>query len=169
MIFKEEAFKLNSWVTLIKRFIPNEIEPFIHLLTQDYVTIIALNKNRLVLVKQFRVALNAETVELPGGLVDFEESPTQTAINELKEEVGLIPASKPFNFPVQHVDSARLSSRVHAFFFKETIEDIDWIPENGISRIWVNQNEIPTILENGLLTMSSHSGMLALLKTLGKI
>lgn len=166
MDFKEEASKLNPWVTLIKRYIPNEIEPYVHLLTQDYVAIIAFNDNRLALVKQFRVALNMETIELPAGLVELEQTPLEAAISELKEEVGLIPASEPFVFPVQFVDSARLSTRVHAFFFNETTQDGDWTPEIGIARIWVRKEEIHAILEDGTIALSSHSGMLAFLKSL---
>lgn len=166
MEFKDKVFKLNSWVDLVKRYIPNESEPYVHFLVQDYVTVIAMNNGRLALVNQFRIALNVDTVELPSGLIEFGQSPFQAAIRELEEEVGLIPSSEPIVFPVQYVDSARLSARVHAFFFNDTDEDPTWIPESGISRIWVDKDEIQGILESGMLTISSHSGMLALLKTL---
>ena len=169
MDFKEEVTKVNPWVTLVKRYLPNEIEPYVHLLTQDYVTIIALNNNRLALVRQFRIALNTETVELPAGLIELGQTPLQAAIGELKQEVGLIPSSEPFIFPVQYVDSARLNTRVHAIFFRETTQEVDWIEENGISRIWVDRTEIQTILKNGILSISSHVGMLAFLKVLGVI
>lgn len=164
--FKEEVFQLNPWINLVKRFIPDEIEPYVHFLAQDYVTIIAINNGRLALVKQFRVALNIDTIELSSGFIEIGQIPFQAAIRELREEVGLIPCSEPIVFPVQYVDSARLSTRVHAFFFNETNEDPTWIPESGISRTWVNKDEIQGILESGMLTISSHSGMLALLKTL---
>ena len=164
--FKEEVFQLNPWVNLVKRYIPDEIEPYVHFLAQDYVTVVAINGGRLALVKQFRVALKIDTIELPSGLIEIGQSPFQAAIRELREEVGLIPRSEPIVFPVQYVDSARLSSRVHTFFFNETNEDPAWIPESGISRMWVNKDEIQGILESGMLTVSSHSGMLALLKTL---
>jgi 8-oxo-dGTP pyrophosphatase MutT (NUDIX family) len=164
--FREETSKLNPWVTLVKRYIPDEIEPYVHLLTQDYVAIIALNEDRLALVKQFMVALNMETIELPAGLIESDQTPLQAAINELRQEVGLIPTSEPFVFPVQYVDSARLNTRVYAFFFKETTQENGWIPENGICRIWLNKNEIQAMLEQGTLAMSSHSGMLASLKAL---
>lgn len=166
MQFKEEVFKLNPWVDLVKRYVPDEIEPYFHLMTQDYVTVIAINNARFALVRQFRIALDMETIELPSGLIESAQSPFEAAIRELGEEVGLIPSSEPVVFPVQYVDSARLSNRVHTFFFSETEEDPNWIPEIGISRVWVNKDEIQGVLESGMLTISSHSGMLAHLKTL---
>ena len=169
MEFKEEVFNLNPWVDLVKRFAADEIQPYVHFLTQDYVTVIACNNSRIALVKQFRIALEMDTVELPAGLIEPGQSPLQAAIIELREEVGLIPSIEPFVFPVQYVDSARLSTRVHTFYFSETDEDPNWIPENGISRLWVEKGEVQGVLESGILTISSHSGMLALLKTLEAI
>jgi 8-oxo-dGTP pyrophosphatase MutT (NUDIX family) len=166
MDFKEEVFKLNPWVDLVKRYFPGEIEPYVHFMALDYVTIIAMNNERLALVRQFRSALSMETVELPSGYIEHGQSPFQAAVKELKEEVGLIPSSEPYVFPAQYVDSARLSNRVHTFFFKKTFEDPNWIPESGISRIWVGKDEIQGVLKSGMLTISSHSGMLAQLKTL---
>jgi len=155
--FKEEVFKLNPWVDLVKRYIPDEIEPYVHFLSQDYVTVIAVNNARFAFVRQFRIALDTDIIELPSGLIEDTQSPFDAAIRELSEEVGLIPTFEPVVFPVQYVDSARLSTRVHAFFFSETEEDPNLIPESGISRFWVNKGEIEDVLE---------SGMLACLKTL---
>jgi ADP-ribose pyrophosphatase len=44
--------------------------------------------NTLVLVKQFRPALNSECLEFPAGLVDENETAEQAAIRELREETG---------------------------------------------------------------------------------
>ena len=80
MEFKEEVFNLNPWVDLVKRFTADEIQPYVHFLTQDYVTVIACNNSRIALVKQFRIALEMDTVELPAGLIEPGQSPLQAAI-----------------------------------------------------------------------------------------
>ena len=41
-----------------------------------------------VLVRQFRPPVDAYTIELPAGLVDPHETPSEAAIRELKEETG---------------------------------------------------------------------------------
>lgn len=169
MEFREEIEKVNPWVHLVSRFTDENPQPYVHLRTQDYVTIIAINGRRLALVKQFRIALNLETIELPSGLIESGQSPLAAAWKELEEEVGLIPTSDPVPLPVQFVDTARLETRVYPFFFETTDEKADWIGEPGITRIWIEQEDIPTTLRSGTLSLSSHSGMLAYLKMSGVI
>ena len=43
---------------------------------------------KIILVKQFRKAINQFIYELPAGLVDPGEDPSQTAYRELQEEIG---------------------------------------------------------------------------------
>lgn len=47
----------------------------------------------VVLVKQYRYAVNADLWELPAGSVDEGESPDQAARRECHEEIGLVPAT----------------------------------------------------------------------------
>lgn len=52
--------------------------------------IIPLNENKeLYLVRQYRKAIEQETLELPAGKLDNGEDPLSCAIRELKEETGL--------------------------------------------------------------------------------
>jgi len=54
------------------------------------VIVAALHHNKLVVTREFRVAIGDYEWGIPAGLVDDNESPEQTAIRELKEETDLI-------------------------------------------------------------------------------
>lgn len=47
------------------------------------------NPGLLVMIRQFRYPLNDYIYEIPAGLVDADETPTESAIREMKEETGL--------------------------------------------------------------------------------
>jgi ADP-ribose pyrophosphatase len=58
--------------------------------TPSAVAILALDADeRIVLVRQLRVAAGEEILELPAGLIDEGEEPLETARRELREETGL--------------------------------------------------------------------------------
>jgi len=133
------------------------------------VAVIAIFENKITLVKQFRIALNLETIELPSGLIDPGQSPISAAWNELEEEAGLIPTSEAKSLPVLYVDSARLETRVMPFFFQSTKKKEGWVAEGGVIPFWIEKNELSAALDTGLLSLSSHSGMLAYLRLSGDI
>ncbi len=49
-----------------------------------------VNEDEVVLVKQFRPALDAYTIEAPAGLIDENETPEEAALRELREECGYV-------------------------------------------------------------------------------
>jgi 8-oxo-dGTP pyrophosphatase MutT (NUDIX family) len=58
--------------------------------TPDAVAIVALDsEQRVVLVRQRRVAIGGTLLELPAGLIDEGEEPLASAQRELREETGL--------------------------------------------------------------------------------
>ena len=169
MEFREECKALNPWVNLVTRYTEESSEPYLHLRTQDYVAIIAIFENKITLVKQFRIALNIETIELPSGLIDPGQTPISAALNELEEEAGLIPTSEAISLPIHYIDSARLETRVTPFFFQSTKKKEGWVAEEGVTPFWIEKNELAAALDSGLLSLSSHSGMLAYLRMSGEI
>ncbi len=169
MNFSEDVRTLNPWVKLVTRFSSDDSVPYFHFRTQDYVAIIALHENKLALVKQFRIALNLETIELPSGVIEIGQSAESAALVELEEEVGLIPDVEPVVLPIQYIDSARLEARVHPFFFSSTKLKVAWNPEPNLTRFWIDREEIATVVQSGKLTLSSHNGMLAYLLVSGDL
>jgi ADP-ribose pyrophosphatase len=55
------------------------------------VAILAVYKGNIVLVEQYRPALEKYTIELPAGIIKKGEAPKKTAIRELREETGYFP------------------------------------------------------------------------------
>lgn len=55
----------------------------------DWVNVIALTRRqKVVLIEQFRHGIEEITLEIPGGMIDENESPEKTAQRELTEETG---------------------------------------------------------------------------------
>ena len=64
---------------------------FYKLVAPDWVNVIAVTDDRrFVLVRQFRHGIRQVTLEIPGGMVDPDESPTEAAVRELEEETGYV-------------------------------------------------------------------------------
>jgi UDP-N-acetyl-D-mannosaminuronic acid dehydrogenase len=83
--------------------------------TKDYVSIVALlSGDRVLLVRQFRPAVGAETIEIPAGHVEPDQTPEDAARQELLEETGYR-ASAIELLGTLHPDTGRLGNRHWCF------------------------------------------------------
>ncbi len=79
----------TPWFQVIARHVDGDQSPYYVVKPFDYVSIIATDlEGRVLLVSQFRPALEAYTIELPSGLIDEGETPEASARRELIEETG---------------------------------------------------------------------------------
>lgn len=61
---------------------------------RDWMNVVPVTKNNeVILVKQFRYGIGADTLEFPAGTIETGQSPLETARRELLEETGGVPAS----------------------------------------------------------------------------
>ena len=79
------------------------------------VTVIpVLDGDRVCLIRNFRVAVGKELVELPAGTIDRQEEPAVTAARELQEETGYV-ATQWRELPPFYMSPGILSERMHLF------------------------------------------------------
>lgn len=124
----------TSWFSLEEKQLSSGGEPYFTLNCADYLSIVALNSNdELVLVRQYRPAVEAYTLELPGGHVELGETPLAGAARELTEETGYI-ANTIEEMAIIHSDTGRLSNRMFCFFAKVRLSNA-WQPEPGLEPV----------------------------------
>ncbi len=89
--------------------------PRVILTAPDWVNVVALTPEReALLVRQFRFGVEANSLEIPGGMVDEGETPAEAAARELEEETGFRAASWAFLGAV-HPNPALQRNRCHSY------------------------------------------------------
>jgi len=79
----------TPWFDVIAKRVDDDPSPHFTVLPADYVAVVATDPDgRFLLVKQFRPVVEADTIELPSGLVDPGETPEAAVRRELIEETG---------------------------------------------------------------------------------
>ncbi len=81
----------------------------------DWVNIIPLTpQGEVVLIRQFRVGIWSNTLEIPGGTVESGEEPMHAAIRELEEETGYRPRKVEL-LGFVHPNPAILNNRCYSY------------------------------------------------------
>jgi len=147
----------------VARQVAGTKEPHYLINCTDFVTIIALDKRkRLILVRQFRPAIDGFSLELPSGHVDPGETPEETARKELLEETGY-EAHKFELLGDLSPAIGRFTNRMWCFFVNNAVPTSDqkFKIEDGISRRFYGGSLKRLIANREFCSALSHAALLA--------
>lgn len=158
---KEKAYRVFTMRTDRARSPrTGEAYDFFVLESSDWVNVIPVTPDdRVVLIKQYRHGTREITVEIPGGLIEANDTPAVAASRELSEETGyheeeIIPLGWV------HPNPAILSNRCYTFVARNVVlEGSQALDEKeDIEVVLYPLNEIPVLIRSGAI---SHSLVIA--------
>ena len=136
----------------------------------NWVNVIALTEDdQVILVRQYRHAVGEEILEIPGGVIEENESPEQAARRELLEETGYKFTSFEFLADL-YANPSTANNKTHCFLAKGGIKTSDQKLDRGEELIveLVSLAELKELVLNNKLGQSLHtSGVFYALVKLG--
>lgn len=120
----------------------------------DWVNIIPVTlDDRVVLIRQFRFGVWANTLEIPGGMVDAGEDPLDAAVRELEEETGYVPG-RVIPLGKVHPNPAIMTNTCHTFLALGCDRTGEHVPEadEDIEVVLEPRARIPELLRTGKIT-----------------
>lgn len=163
MITNRKVLRLSPWVSLVEKTINLKAGPALYHCFQqnDYVTVFAIREDgKIPIVRQFRAAIEQFSWELPGGIVDPNQTPLQACQQELYEEVGLI-VQEAYELGAQYPDGGRLENKIHSFLVTAT-SDSAFVPEPDVEPYFVTWQELQDMVKQGDFATSLHISTLFL-------
>ncbi len=110
--------------------------------------------NELVLVKQFRKAIEEAIIEIPAGKLEHGEDPASCAVRELKEETGF--TAEKIQYVFQFYTSPGFSNEKMHLFVATGLAEGTAEPENDeyIEIIKIKLDNLLNMINNGEITDS---------------
>ncbi|OHB76558.1 MAG: hypothetical protein A2Z25_17985 [Planctomycetes bacterium RBG_16_55_9] len=124
-------------------------ETFYRVNSPDGAIVLAMTRDeKIILVRQFRPALNQYTLEFPSGGVNKGESPGVAAARELKEETGYVCES------LELLGSGRImmnrhNSQAYAFYGKGATRIQGYVGEKGIEVVLSSVSDFKKLVLSG--------------------
>ena len=124
--------------------------------SSDWVNVVALTPDhQIVLVNQFRYGLDDFSLEIPGGIVDADESPLHAGLRELREETGYVGATTQVLGSVSP-NPAFQTNRCHFIFVENAVlaADLAWDEDEEIEVRTAPVEDVFAMARSGRITHS---------------
>ncbi len=170
LLTAEPVFE-SRWMSLIaKQYADSPQDPYYVVQTSDYVAVLAVTTEQdIILVKQYRPAVEQVTLEFPSGHVDLNESPEKAAVRELREETGY-EAPRMELLGVLYPDTGRLGNRMHCYFAAGAVPTGRGVDlAESLKMCLCSKKDLAQKLKTGEFSSALHVSLLALALVSGRI
>ncbi len=125
--------------------------PFIILEGNDWINIIAKTaEQKIVMVKQYRFGTSKFELEIPGGIIEKDETPLEAGIRELREETGFVGNIYKY---LGHVDPnpAFQANKCHTVLIEncKRLEEQELDPGEDIGTEIMSERKIRSLIDKG--------------------
>jgi ADP-ribose pyrophosphatase len=161
---------VTPYCTLVARYVEGDPTPYYSLRLPDYVTVVAVTPaSELILVTQYRPALDRVCLELPAGTVDPGEAPLESAQRELREETGYESATWT-EIGCLMPDVGRLGNRLWCFHAGDARPATEpWRAEEGVECHLQGLAGFRGLLKEGAFDHALHVAAIHLAMAHGKL
>lgn len=151
------------WFDIVAKPLAGSAQPFYVVRPGDYVSVLATTaEGSILLVRQYRPAVEAETLELPSGLVEHGEPPETAARRELAEETGyeggvfeLLGTMVP--------DTGRMENKLWCFYTEgATPVQSPWVGEEGVQVVRCEPRDLVRLVGEGKINHALNVAVLML-------
>ena len=158
----------TPWFEIVAKTLRPEDGPWYSLRLPDYAATVAITaEGQVVLVRQYRPAVETITLELPSGLVDAGERPEEAARRELLEETGYDAPGIELLGPLLP-DTGRLGNRIWCCVARDVRRIPGRTPEAGIEVVEMTAADLLTATADGRFDHALHVAAVLLAQVRGK-
>jgi ADP-ribose pyrophosphatase len=154
----------SSWFDVVAKTVRgvDSSDSFYSLRLADYVTILPVTQqHQVVLVRQYRPAVEQFVVELPSGTIEPGESPQSAAERELTEETGYGANCESLGCLVP--DTGRLGNRLWCFYGHDAaLHSTRNRSEPGVELIVWDERELWSQIKTGGFNQALHLAVILL-------
>jgi len=138
------------------------IEPYYVLEFPDWCGVVVVTEDeKIVLVRQYRHAIQETTYEIPGGVIDKTETPEASAKRETREETGYEAGQIEYLYKVATNPATNTN---FAYFFLAThakpVAEQQFDPFEDMDVLLFSKDEIFTLLKENKILHAAHVGAL---------
>jgi ADP-ribose pyrophosphatase len=149
----------TPWFEVVSKRVTGSSDPFYALRMRDYVSVAAFTqRDELILLRQYRPAIERYTLELPSGQVEKDETPAASAGRELAEETGFRAAQMELLGTLLS-DTGRHENRLWCFYAEKATPQ-NYVPEAGLEPVLVPRSALRQLLMSGEFDHALHLAVL---------